>query len=140
MATVKATIFFEKRFWVGTFERTDKEGYAIARHVFGAEPSDPEIHEFVLKSYHELKFGEAKEINIQIQRMNPKRVQREVRREMARIKETVQPSTLAQDFMREEIEKKKKEKKALAVPKNQARKDDQFALRQEKRKEKHRGH
>jgi hypothetical protein len=42
--------------------------------------------------------------------------------------------------MREEIEKKKKEKKALAVPKNQARKDDQFALRQEKRKEKHRGH
>ena len=28
MATIKATIFFEKRYWVGTFERTDKEGYA----------------------------------------------------------------------------------------------------------------
>jgi len=25
MATIKATIFLEKRFWVGTFERTDKE-------------------------------------------------------------------------------------------------------------------
>lgn len=80
MATIKATIFFEKRFWVGTFERTDKEGYAVARHIFGGEPSDPEIHEFVLSHYHELKFGEAKEINIQIQRMNPKRVQLEVRR------------------------------------------------------------
>jgi hypothetical protein len=140
MATVKATIFFEKRFWVGTFERTDKEGYAIARHIFGGEPSDPEIHEFVLNHYHELKFGESKEINIQIQRMNPKRVQREVRREMARIKETTQPSTLAQDYMREELEKKKKEKKSISSAEKQARKDDQFALKQEKRKEKHRGH
>src|SRR5215207_2438135 len=103
MATVKATIFYEKRFWVGTFERTDKEGYAIARHIFGGEPSDFEIHEFILKHYHELKFGETKEINIEIQRMNPKRVQREVRREMAKMKETAQPSTLAQDYMREEM-------------------------------------
>lgn len=142
MATVKATIFFDKRFWVGTFERTDKEGYAVARHIFGAEPSDPEVHEFVLNYYHELKFGEAKEITIQIQRMNPKRVQREVRREMARMKETLQPSTLAQDYMREEIEKKKKEKekKSVSSAEKQARKDEQFFLKQEKRKEKHRGH
>jgi len=140
MATVKATIFFEKRFWVGTFERTDKEGYAIARHIFGGEPSDPEIHEFVLNHYHELKFGEAKEINIHIKRMNPKRVQREVRREMARMKETAQPSTLAQDYMREEIEKKKKEKKGISSAEKQARKDEQFSLKQAKRKEKHRGH
>ena len=140
MATVKATIFFDKRFWIGTFERIDKEGYAIARHIFGGEPSDPEIHEFVLNHYHELKFGEAKEIYIQIQRMNPKRVQREVRREMARMKETTQPSTLAQDYIREEIEKKKKEKKNISSTEKQARKDDQFALKQEKRKEKHRGH
>jgi Protein of unknown function (DUF2992) len=140
MATIKATIFFDKRFWVGTFERTDKEGYAVARHIFGAESSDPEVHEFVLNHYNELKFGEAKEITIQIQRMNPKRVQREVRCEMARIKETSEPSTLAQDYMREEIEKKKKEKKSVSSAEKQARKDEQFFLKQEKRKEKHRGH
>ena len=140
MATVKATIFFEKQFWVGDFERTDKEGYAVARHIFGGEPSDPEIHEFVLNHYHELKFGEAKEIHIQIQRMNPKRVQKEVRREMERMKETTKPSTLAQDYMREEIEKKKKEKKRLSSSEKQARKDKQFSLKQEKRKEKQRGH
>lgn len=139
MATIKATIFFDKRFWVGTFERTDKEEFAIARHIFGAEPSDQEVHEFVLNQYHNLKFGEAKEIIIQIQRMNPKRVQREVRREMAKIKETTRPSTLAQDYLREEIEKKKKEKKAISSAEKQARKDEQFFLKQEKRKEKHRG-
>lgn len=140
MATIKATIFFEKRFWVGTFERTDKDGYAVARHIFGGEPSDPEIHEFVLKHYHELKFGELKEVTIQIQRMNPKRVQREVRREMEKMRETTKPSTIAQDYMREEMEKKKMEKKSISSAEKQARKDEQFAIKQEKRKEKHRGH
>ncbi len=140
MATIKATIFFEKRFWVGTFERTDSEGYAVARHIFGGEPSDPEVHEFILSHYQELKFGEAKEITIQIQRMNPKRVQREVRREMEKIKETTKPSTVAQDYMREEIEQKKKVRKAISSAEKQARKDEQFALKQGKRKQKHRGH
>ncbi|CAF23215.1 DUF2992 family protein [Candidatus Protochlamydia amoebophila] len=61
--------------------------------------------------YVELKFREAKEVSIQIQRLNPKRVQREVHREMEKIEETPKPSNLAQDYMREEIEKKKKRKK-----------------------------
>lgn len=140
MASIKATIFFEKRFWVGTFERTDKEGYAVARHIFGGEPSDHEIHEFVLTHYQELKFGDLKEVTLQIHRMNPKRVQREVRREMEKMKESSTPSTIAQDYMREEIEKKKKEKKSISSAEKQARKDEQFALRQEKKKKKQLGH
>ncbi len=140
MAKIKATIFFENRFWAGTFERTDKEGYAVARHIFGAEPSDPEIHEFILNHYHELKFGELKEVEIHIQRMNPKRVQREVRREMEKLKETTRPSTLAQDYMREELEKKKKEKKRISSVEKQARKEELFAIKQQKKKEKQRGH
>ncbi|MBS3903901.1 MAG: YjdF family protein [Simkania sp.] len=140
MATIKATIFFEKRYWVGVFERTDKEGYAVARHIFGAEPADPEIHEFVLNHYHELHFGEIKEFHLQIKRMNPKRVQREIRREMKKMKETARPSTLAQDYMREELEKKKKQKQHTSSAEKQARKDAQFALKQDKKKAKHRGH
>lgn len=101
---------------------------------------DPEIHEFILNHYQELKFGEAKEIYVQIQLMNPKRVQREVRREMEKMKETTRPSTLAQDYMREEIEKKKKEKKSISSAEKQAYKDQQFLMKQQKKKEKHRGH
>lgn len=139
MTVIQATIFFERQYWVGSFERTDKEGYAVARHIFGGEPSDPEVYEFVLNNYQHLKFGEAKEITIQIHRKNPKRVQREVRREMEKVKATTQPSTLAQDYMREEQEKKKKEKKKVASAKKQERLDQQFALKQQKRKEKKRG-
>ena len=140
MITIQATIFFDKKYWVGTFERTDKEGYAVARHIFGAEPTDPEIYEFVLTHYHELKFGESKGFTLEIKRMNPKRVQREIRREMQRLQETTKPSTFAQDYMREELEKKKLQKKQQSSAEKQARKDAQFALKQKKRKEKQKGH
>lgn len=140
MASIKATIFFEKRFWVGVFERTDKEGFAAARHIFGGEPTDPEIYEFVLNHYHELKFGEFKKFTLEIKRMNPKRVQRDIRREMEKMKETAMPSTFAQDYMREELEKKKKEKKRKSSAEKQKRKDDQFASKQQKKKKKQRGH
>lgn len=140
MAAIKATIFFDKRYWVGTFERTDKEGYAVARHVFGAEPADAEVYEFVLTSYQDLNFGQPKEFTLEIRRMNPKRVQKEVRREMERIKETTKPSTFAQDYMREELEKKKLEKKRQSSTEKQVRKEAQFAIKQLKKKEKQRGH
>lgn len=140
MATIKATIFFDKRYWVGTFERTDKEGYAVARHIFGGEPTDPEVYVFVLTHYQELKFGEPKEFTLEIKRMNPKRVQREVRKEMERIKATTKPSTFAQDYMREELEKKKLHKKQQSSAEKQARKDEQFSIRQRKKKEKQKGH
>jgi hypothetical protein len=140
MITIKATIFFERKYWVGTFERVGKEGYAVARHIFGAEPVDAEVYAFVLDHYHELNFGEAKEFDLQIKRMNPKRLQREVLREMKEMKETAKPSTFAQDYMREEIEKKKKEKKQKSSAEKEARQEEQFALRQQKKKEKHRGH
>ncbi len=140
MANIKATIFFDRRYWVGIFERTDKEGYAIARHIFGAEPTDPEVYEFVLTHYQKLNFGALKEFTLEIKRANPKRVQREVRREMEKIKETTKPSTFAQDYMREELEKKKLQKKQQSSAEKQARKEEQFALRQKKKKEKLRGH
>lgn len=140
MATIKATIYFERQFWIAAFERTDKEGYTAARHIFGAEPSDSEVYHFILNHYHELKFGELKNIEVQIHRMNPKRLQREVRREMEKIKESSKPSTLAQDYMREEIEKKKKMKKSQSSAEKLARKEMQFDLKQQKKKEKQKGH
>jgi len=140
MATIKATIFFDKHYWVGAFERTDKEGYAVARHIFGEEPKDPEIYQFILNHYQELNFGVPKEFTLKIKRMNPKRVQREIRYEMERLKETGRPSTFSQDYMREELEKKKLEKKHLSSAEKEARKQKQFALKQEKKKKRHRGH
>ena len=112
----------------------------MARHIFGMEPTDSEVYEFVLTHYQELKFGELKEFTLEIKRMNPKRMQRKVRREMERIKETTKPSTFAQDYMREELEKKKLHKKQQRSKEKQSRKEKQFVIRQNKKKEKQKGH
>jgi hypothetical protein len=140
MLTIKATILLDGSFWVGLFERTDKKGYSVARKIFGGEPSDAEVYEFVLNNYDELKFGAAREFELVIKRMNPKRLQREVRREMEKVKANSKPSTHAQDYMRLELEQHKLEKKQLSKKEKEARLKEQFLLKQEKRKKKHRGH
>lgn len=140
MVTIKATIFFERKFWVATFERTDKDGYAIAKHIFGKEPTDPEIYDFVLKEYHLLKFGPPQDFTLQIKRMNPKRLKREAKKEMERAKKEGKPSTHAQDYMREQLEENKKQRKHTSSKEKRAQQDAKFALKQEKKKEKKKGH
>ena len=140
MLTIKATVFLDGSFWVALFERIDKKGYSAARKIFGGEPSDAEVYEFILQHYDELKFGDSREFELVIKRMNPKRLQREVRREMKRVKESSRPSTHAQDYIRLELEKHQKEKRGLSKKDKEARQEKQFLLKQEKRKKKHRGH
>lgn len=140
MSIIVATIFFEKQFWVGTFEQADKEGYAVARHIFGGEPSDQEVYDFVLSEYQNLQFGAPQEFTLKIRRMNPKRLKREVKKEMERLKESSRPSSHAQDYMREEIEKKKLSRKAGRKEKKDLYKQEQFELKQAKKKKKHKGH
>ena len=140
MAKIRATVFYERKYWVGSFERTDEAGYAVARHIFGGEPTDFEIYEFILQNYTELKFGKLQTFELEVKRMNPKRMQRQIKREMEKLKETSRPSTLAQDTMREELEQNKKEAKKTTRAEREARKEEQFSLKQVKRKEKKRGH
>ena len=59
---------------------------------------------------------------------------------MKKVKESTAPSTISQDYMREELEKNKKEKKKKSSAEKQQRKDDQFALKQKKKKDKLKGH
>ncbi|MCH9633597.1 MAG: putative protein YjdF [Chlamydiae bacterium] len=140
MITIKITIFYESPYWVGSFERQGQEGFAMARHIFGAEPSDTEIHEFVLTNYAELKFGKPREFKLIIKRMNPKRLQREVKKEMEKLKKTERPSTYAQSYMKEEQEKNKIERKQKAKDHKKNREEKQFSIKQIKKKEKHKGH
>jgi hypothetical protein len=37
-------VFFDEPFWVGVFERDVPGGLMVARVVFGAEPSEAEVH------------------------------------------------------------------------------------------------
>lgn len=82
MNKVKCTVFFEEPFWVGVFERNENGKLSVAKVTFGAEPKDCEILDFVLKHYYDLQFSSAVETVVKETKKNPKRVQRDVRKEM----------------------------------------------------------
>ena len=82
MRKVKCTVFFEEPFWVGVFERNENGKLSVAKVTFGAEPKDYEILDFVLKHYYDLQFSPAVATIVKETKKNPKRVQRDVRKEM----------------------------------------------------------
>lgn len=50
------TVFYDGQFWVGLAERVGDGRYGAARIVFGAEPSDEEILQFVRSKWAKLAF------------------------------------------------------------------------------------
>jgi hypothetical protein len=133
----KLTVFYENPFWVGIFEREEGRKYQTSRIVFGPEPRDVEIYEFVLKNYSKLKFSRpVKSEGIKEKKINPKRLQRQVMKEQK--KQGI--STKAQDAMRLEREENKKERKHKSKEQRELEKKQRFEQKQAKKKDKKRGH
>ena len=60
-ASGKLTVYFEEPFWVGVFERIEDGKLSVAKVIFGAEPKDYEVQEYIQKYYFSLKFSPAVE-------------------------------------------------------------------------------
>ena len=131
----KLTVFFEEPFWVGVFERVSGGKLSVCKVTFGAEPKDYEIHDFVLKNYYRLRFSPAVVINVKEAGRNPKRVQREVRKQV----QNTGIGTKSQQALKLQQEQLKTERKIVSWEQREAEKQRQFELKQQKRKEKHRG-
>ena len=133
----KLTVYFEDPFWVGVFERDDETGYCVSRVVFGPEPTNAELYEYVKREYVNLDFGRKIEDQVRIVRKkNFKRMQREVRKEI--YEEGV--GTKAQQAMKLQMELNGKERQVVSREKQREEEALKFKLKQEKKKEKHRGH
>lgn len=131
----KLTVFFDNPFWVGVFECVEKNKLSICRVVFGAEPKDYEVYDFILKNYKNLKFGSSLEVKVKKIKNNPKRLQREVKKQSKQVGIGTK-SQLALQKQREEMKlERKKESKQIRELENRRK----FELKQEKRKQKHRG-
>ena len=103
--------------------------------VFGSEPRDYEVLDFVLKNYYGLKFSPAVEVAVKDGRVNPKRRQREAGRQ------TMQAGigTKSQQALQLQREERKTERRQAGREQKEAEKQRMFELKQQKRKEKHRG-
>ena len=132
----KLTVYFEEPFWVGVFERVEDGRLSVSKITFGAEPKDYEVWDFILKHHGELKFSPAVETEVKQTADNPKRRQRNA-------KKLLQQSgvgTKAQQALQKQREAQKTERRQQSREEREEEKERHFALKQQKRKEKHKGH
>jgi len=131
----KLTVFFDEPFWVGVFERVSDGKLSVCKVTFGAEPKDYEIYDFILKNYYRLRFSPAVATDVKEIGRNPKRVQREVRKQV----QNTGIGTKSQQALKLQQEQLKTERKIVSRKRREVEKQRQFELKQQKRKEKHRG-
>lgn len=128
-------VFFEDPFWIGVFERVEDNRLSVCKITFGAEPKDGEVWDYVLKNFYRLSFSPPVDTVIKKTSLNPKRAQREAH------KQTRQNGigTKSQQALQLQREENKKIHKTISKEQRNAEKERRFALRQQKKKEKHRG-
>ena len=130
------TVFFEEPVWVGVFETTERGKLSAARVVFGAEPKDCEVLEYFLKHYKDLRFSPAVTAASAKAVHNPKRMQREARKQTS----GSGIGTKSQQAIKLQQEQNKLTRKTRSREQKEAEKERQFELRQLKKSEKHKGH
>ena len=134
--TGKLSVYFEDPFWVGIFEHIQNGKLSVCKVTFGAEPKDYEIQEFVLKHYDKLNFSPAVDSDRPAKEyMNPKRLQRDVKRQL----QNVTIGTKSQQALKLQQEQMKTERKAKSRKKSEEELERMFELKQQKKKEKHKG-
>ena len=129
-ASGKLTVYFEEPFWVGVFERIEDGKLSVAKVTFGAEPKDYEVQEYIPKYYFSLKFSPAVETVVKDIKRNPKRMQREAK------KQTMETGI----GTKSQQEQNNQERKERSRKKKEAEEQRMFELKQQKKREKHKGH
>ena len=132
----KLTIYFEDPFWVGVFERIENRKLSVAKVTFGAEPKDYEVLELINRNYYHLQFSPAVETVVKDTRKNPKRAQRDAK------KQTLETGigTKSQQALKLQQERNKQERKVRNRERRETENQRLFELKQMKKREKHKGH
>lgn len=129
------TVYFDEPFWVGIFERCDNGRLSVCKVTFGAEPKEQEIYEFVHKHFTKLRFSKEVDIKQRKTADNPKRRQRNARKQMERSG----VGTKSQMALQMQLEQNKLERKVKTREQKLADKQRMFEIKQQKKREKHKG-
>ena len=129
------TVFFEEPFWIGVFERISDGRLAVCKVTFGAEPKDYEVYDFVLKNYDKLEFSTAVGTEVRKVIHNPKRLQRNAKKQL----QSKGIGTKSQHALQLQREQMKTDRKKVSREQREAEKKRLFELKQQQKKEKHRG-
>ncbi|MFP7737109.1 YjdF family protein [Priestia aryabhattai] len=133
------TIYYDGQFWVGIIEVVEDGKLRAFRYVFGAEPKDTEILDFI---YYKLLniINQSVHSGLDVKgksdkKINPKRLQRQVAKQINK----VGVSTKAQEAIKQEYEEKKKSKKKRAKQYREELKEQKYLMKKQKAKAKQKG-
>jgi Protein of unknown function (DUF2992) len=136
---MKLTVFFNGQFWEGVVEVCDGKNLQVGRHMFGAEPQAAEVLAFILNydvgDLLDRSPSEVIALTLPSRSTNPKRIAREVRKELA----IPGISTMAQDVMRQNIEQRKQVSKTRSKAEREAEAEEKRSRARQKAKARHRG-
>ena len=131
------TVFFDGTFYQGVYERDDGRNYEVSRIVFGNEPKDYEVYEYLMRNFVKMQFSPYFAADETAERhINPKRMQRLIKKQTANIG----IGTKAQQAIKAMHEQNKILSKKSRRLRNIKKKEQIFIIKQEKKKEKRKGH
>lgn len=130
------TLFHDGQFYVGIFERRKGKQLSACRVVFGAEPKDGEIMDFLNKDFRRLSFSPKVKEERKPLPVNPKRLQREIARQV----NSIGTGTKSQQALQLQREQNKAVRQEKSRQQREEERRAAYHLRQEKKKEKRRGH
>lgn len=131
------TVLFDDPFWVGIFERREGGTLSVSKITFGAEPKDYEVYDFLLTHYAVLSFSPPLPNTAKSAiPKSPKSARRQVRGAVR----SSGVGTKAQQALKLQQEQQGAVKKTRRREKRQEEQQRRFDLKQQKHREKHRGH
>ena len=131
----RLTVYYEAPYWIGIYERILNGNLEVCKITFGAEPKDYEVHSFLLENYEEFRFSTSVGISVkEVKNLNPKRMQRSLRRHRS-----AGIGTKSQQALAAQREEQKAGRKERRRDLREERKRQQFLKKQEKKKQRHRG-
>jgi hypothetical protein len=130
------TVFFEDPFWVGVLEEDYDGSRYMGRHVFGAEPSNPELLQFYIYEFDRISKIKISGENVKTKSIGFKKSVHKSKQAQNKTGIGTKSQNLFQQSLQEAMEARKKEKKAEAI----AGKEEKYKKKQEKKAEKKKGH
>ena len=134
--SVTILVYFDDPFYAILVERREDGRLSVARQLVGAEPSEIEVLEWVQREFPRLRFSPAVEDATRSpMAVNPKRRQRQAAREIG-----ASVGTRSQQALQLDRELCAAQRKTDRREREAEKAERRFRLRQQKKKDRHRGH
>lgn len=135
---MKLTVYYEGPYWVGVVQDEDEGRVRAGRFIFGSEPADAEVLEFI--SEHLTPLMESMTAKVEGKRMptrrvNPKRLQRLAAEESR----AHGAGTYADQAIKLQMEQRKQLRRVIGKAQREELKERKREIARQKAKDKHRG-